>query len=81
YYLGNQGFFWGIFRDITPLAARQAVGWEFRGFSGLAFRLGFRAWFSAFGFEAQSDSSSKRRSRVRSAYREKVSAAFADQDS
>jgi hypothetical protein len=32
YYLGNQGFFWAIFRDINPIAARQALGWEFRGF-------------------------------------------------
>jgi hypothetical protein len=35
YYLGNLGFFWGIFRDITPIAARQALGWEFRGFLAL----------------------------------------------
>ena len=35
YYLSNLGFFWGIFRDITPIAARQALGWEFRGFLAL----------------------------------------------
>src|SRR3981081_4043937 len=35
YYLGNLGFFWRIFRDITPIAARQALGWEFRGFLAL----------------------------------------------
>jgi hypothetical protein len=35
YYLGNLGFFWGIFRDITPIAAPQALGWEFRGFLAL----------------------------------------------
>jgi hypothetical protein len=35
YYLGNLGFFWGIFRDITPIAAPQALGWEFRGFPAL----------------------------------------------
>jgi hypothetical protein len=35
YYLGNLGFFCGIFRDITPIAAPQALGWEFRGFLAL----------------------------------------------
>ena len=34
-YFGNRGFFWRIFRDITPIAARQALGWEFRGFLAL----------------------------------------------
>jgi hypothetical protein len=34
-YLGNLGFFWRIFRDITPIAARQALGWEFRSFLAL----------------------------------------------
>jgi hypothetical protein len=34
-YFGNLGFFWGIFRDITPIAARKALGWEFRGFLAL----------------------------------------------
>lgn len=34
-YFGNLSFFWGIFRDITPIAARQALGWEFRGFLAL----------------------------------------------
>src|ERR1700687_291007 len=35
YYFGNLGFFWRIFRDINPIAARQALGWEFRGFLAL----------------------------------------------
>jgi hypothetical protein len=35
YYLGNLGFFWGIFRDITPIAAPQALGWDSRGFLAL----------------------------------------------
>src|ERR1700758_4396217 len=46
YYLSNQGFFWGIFRDINPIATRQAWGWEFRGF--LAWSFGRLPWFSAF---------------------------------
>ena len=42
-YFGNLGFFCAIFRDITPIAARQPFGLEFRDFW-----LGFLAWFSAF---------------------------------
>jgi hypothetical protein len=34
-YFGNLRFFWGIFRDITPIAAYQPLGWEFRGFLAL----------------------------------------------
>jgi hypothetical protein len=41
-YFGNQGFCYGIFRDITPIAAGQALGWEFRGFP---------AGFSGFGWK------------------------------
>jgi len=31
-YQGNQGFCYGIFRDITPIAAYRALGWEFHVF-------------------------------------------------
>jgi hypothetical protein len=41
-YFGNQGFCYGIFRDITPIADGQALGWEFGGFP---------AWFSGFGWK------------------------------
>jgi hypothetical protein len=51
YYLSNQGFFWGIFRDINPIATRQAWGWEFRGFLAWSFALVFCLYI-----EAQSDS-------------------------
>jgi len=51
YYLSNQGFFWGIFRDINPIATRQAWGWEFRGFLAWSFALVFCLYI-----EAQSES-------------------------
>ena len=41
-YLGNLGFFWGIFRDITPIAAHQALGLGRPWFSG--FKVKRRAW-------------------------------------
>ncbi len=72
-YFGNLGFFCAIFRDITPIAARQPLGWN-SVISGLVFWLGFLR----LGCSAERR---QRRSRVRSAYREKVSAAIADQDS
>ena len=39
-YFGNLGFFCAIIRDITPIAARQPLGWN-SAVSGLVFWLGF----------------------------------------